>query len=730
MKKTITIFLFLIGVGAFAQKEVAKKVNELLTQHVTFKPYTVLSANAATPKSNSDKVVDNATYAKIKWQNVANLVANKNQYIEVGIPYNGTTIQVQLYQVTIFAEGFHVDTDKAQSIAYEKGVYYRGIIKGDLNSVVAFNFFNNELSGIISSESLTNLVIGKLQRTNNTEDYIIYSDAKMKVPNTFECHVKEDTNMAPVANRSSSQPQSTKFVTIYFEMDNDLYTQNASNTTTTTNWMTGVFNNIQTIYNNDGITVSLKSIYIWTTDDPYEGIGTSSSDYLNKFNEVRPVFDGDVGQLVGIDGGGLGGVAVGIHGLCSQDNYSYSDVNYAYSSVPTFSWTVEVITHELGHLLGSPHTHGCYWNGNNTAIDGCGPTYDAMYAEGSCATGPIPSGAVKGTIMSYCHLINGVGIGFNNGFGPQPAARILSSIDAGTCLSSDGINTCINSVASVTTSNVTNSGATINWTDLGGANTWEVAITPFTGGTQTWTTVNGTPTFTASGLSPNTYYIVRVRTECGFGLIAPNEQAILITGTDYCNGVQITDTGGVANEYTDSETYVRTIIPNLPNKKISLTFSAFDLETDYDYLYVYDGNSTSAPDLSSGGFTGNTTIPGPFLSSAADGSLTVKFYSDGGVTTSGYVANVACEAALGTNTFQPNIDFTYFPNPTNGLVSITSRTAISEVMVYNVEGQLLYQSKVNASATKVNMTAFANGTYFFKLKFNEKEANFKILKFN
>ena len=63
-------------------------------------------------------------------------------------------------------------------------------------------------------------------------------------------------------------------------------------------------------------------------------------------------------------------------------------------------------------------------------------------------------------------------------------------------------------------------------------------------------------------------------------------------------------------------------------KKISLTFTSFDLEQDYDYLYLYNGNSTSATDLSGGGFTG-TTIPGPFLSTAPDGSLTLKFYSDG-----------------------------------------------------------------------------------------------------
>jgi hypothetical protein len=41
---------------------------------------------------------------------------------------------------------------------------------------------------------------------------------------------------------------------------------------------------------------------------------------------------------------------------------------------------------------------------------------------------------------------------------------------------------------------------------------------------------------------------------------------------------------------------------------------------------------------------------------------------------------------------------------------------------------LLYQNKINGLNAKVDMTAFATGTYFFKLKFNDKEANFKILK--
>jgi hypothetical protein len=727
MKRIITIIIVLVSFGAFAQKEVAKKVNELRSQQVVFKPYSVLTASNNIADNQTRQAIDRATFAKIKMQTVADLVANKDEYIEVAIPYQGKTIETQLYRVNIFAEGFHVDTDKGRAISYDKGVYYRGIVKGDSNSVVSFNFFKNELNGVISSQQLNNLVIGKLDKKNNLSDYIIYSDADLKVNNSFECKTKDVVTTTPSENRNPGQTSSTRCVTMYFEIDNDLYNANGSDTTTTTNWLTSVFNNVQTLYNNDGITVSLKSLYIWTALDPYEGIGTSSSDYLYKFNEVRPVFDGDLGQLLGIDPGGLGGVAVGIQGICTQQNFSYSDVNFSYSTVPTFSWTIMVITHEMGHLLGSPHTHACSWNGNHTAIDGCGPTANSAYAEGSCAIGPIPSSTEKGTIMSYCHLINGVGINLANGFGPQPAALILAWVNAGPCLSTDCINTCINAISDITVTNTTTSSATVTWTELGGATTWQISITDMNSPT-TWVDTN-TNSYTFSGLSPNTYYIFRVRPHCGFGLTSGDSNAIIVTSANYCNGIQITDTGGVGIQYNNNETYVRTIIPNLPNKKIAVTFSAFDLELNYDYLYVYDGNSTSANDLSAGGFTG-TDIPGPFVSTATDGSLTIKFYSDGGVVADGYIADVACETLLATTSFEPNIDFTYFPNPTNGSVAIASKTTISEVLVYNLEGRLLYQNKINGLNAKVDMTAFATGTYFFKLKFNDKEANFKILKMN
>lgn len=723
MKRYLLIITLFSLTNLFAQNKVAEKVIELQNLKANFRPISVLSVTQNIVDNDINKVVDGATLATINFDRINEIVANQYGTIQLEIPYQNQNVEVLLYKVNPFVEGFHVDTDKAKNISYQKGVYYRGIIKGDINSVSSFNFFNGEFNGIISSSATGNIVVGKLDKANNQTEYIVYSDAKMKVLNDFDCHTKEIDNSARKNNTTIRNTTSDRCVAFYFEVDNDLFVQNGSDITTTSNWMTSVFNNVQTLYNNDGISVGLKSIYIWSDPDPYDGIGTTSGAYLNAFATNTPVFDGDVGQLVGIDPGGLGGVAITIDGLCSQYNYSYSDVNFNYITVPTYSWTVQVISHEFGHLLGSRHTHSCVWNGNNTAIDGCGQ--QAGYSEGSCAVGPIPSPTEKGTIMSYCHLISGVGISLNNGFGPQPAAAILNAVNTGSCLSYDCSSSCPNTVTNITASNVTTNSVVITWSDLGSASSWQVAVTPFSSSTFVWNSVN-TNTYTASGLSPNVYYIIRVRPFCPGIESAVREKIFATSATNFCANVAFTDTGGSSGNYTDMESWVRTMIPNNPGLKLRVTFLSFNLENNYDYLYIYNGPDEYYPPLTINGLTG-TTNPGVFNSTSLDGSLTFKFYSDEGVVAPGWNSTITCTGTLGeeSNNF---LDYSYYPNPTRGNVVITSKDSITEVTVYNVQGQLLFNQKMNALNTNVDMSQFANGTYFFKLKINDREANFKILK--
>ncbi len=706
----------LSAISFYGQQKVASKVEELVKAKTTFKKISPFTLSTNPDAQNIEKVVNNATYAKLNSAVALDVTTNKYNAIELSLPYNGTQVTVLLYRAEVAAKGFHVDTDKKQDVAYEAGAHYRGIIKGDSKSVASFNFFNNEVNGIISSQALNNLVVGKAVKDSNTSDYIIYSDVQLNILNESTCGVTDTQKLPEVhTEKGGMDTQSARCVTLYFEIDYNLYVLNGSNTTTTTNWMTSIFNNVQTLYDNDGITTALKSIYIWTENDPYEG--DSSGDYLSQFAQLRPFFDGDLGQLVSVDPGGLGGVAISIGGICSTNKVSYSDVDFNYQNVPLFSWTVQVITHELGHLMGSPHTHGCYWNGDNTAIDGCGT--QAGFIEGNCEQGPIPTPTIKGTIMSYCHLINGVGINFANGFGTQPAARILDHVESSLCLSTDCINTCINNVGNFVVASTLTS-ATISWTDADGG-PWEVGYAASTSAVSNWqeTTV---ASFTFNDLQPNTYYRFAIRPLCSEDIEVQSQLLIFATAADWCSGVTFTDSRG-DNNYPNNQHMIRTIAPENPNQDIIVTFNNFNTEADYDFLYVYDGPSINSPLI--GTYSG-TTVPGMLTSTAADGSLTFEFISDSGQTAPGWNANVYC-SVLGVkeNTFA-NLE--YYPNPAHNSVTISSPEGITNVSVYNVAGQLLLNKAVNTTTVDADIASFANGIYIFNVTNGTKEAHFRIVK--
>lgn len=718
MKKIYMIFALLSAVSLLAQQRVAEKVQKLAEEGKNFKVIAPFSAIASSHKKES--VVRNAAFAVIDTGALQDIVEAAPETFAIAVPYHDQNIQVQLYKVDIFAPGFHVDSDQQQNIATENGLHYRGIVTGDNNSLASFNFFKGEMNGVISSPGFGNLVVAK-QLHEDGESYIIYSDANLEITNTFACHTEEPAQTEQL-QRSPHDVASTRCVTMYFEIDHDLYLQNNSSLQQTATWMTSVYNNVQTLFNNDGITTSLKSMFIWTTPDPYNG--DSSGDYLGQFGSLRPVFDGDLGQLVGIDPGGLGGVAITVGGTCSDNNFSYSDVNFQYANVPLFSWTIQVITHELGHLMGSPHTHGCYWGpNNNTAIDGCGSSQG--YVEGNCAQGPIPSSFVRGTIMSYCHLVPGNGVNFANGFGPQPAQRIRNHVENSYCLSTDCINTCINTVNDFTV-NATTSSVIITWTTTNNSTgPWQFAMATLDGNFTNWQTTTSN-SFSVESLAPNTYYKFGIRPICGDDRIAEIRTLTFATNAvNLCSGVQFMDTGGLIANYPNSQYLLRTYTPDTGGTRIRAVFSTFNTEAGYDYFYAYNGPTATNDNLI--GVYNGTSSPGTLQSTAPDGSLTFKFVSDLYTTAAGWRAAISCISSL-SNDDAAFTNFSYYPNPSKGLVTVKAAEAFTSVAVYNVAGQLLKQQSVSDTEAIVDISSFADGVYFFRVVNDSRQANFRIVK--
>jgi hypothetical protein len=190
-----------------------------------------------------------------------------------------------------------------------------------------------------------------------------------------------------------------------------------------------------------------------------------------------------------------------------------------------------VITHEMGHLMGSRHTHACVWNGNNTAIDGCSGA-----TEGGCALPGIP--ASGGTIMSYCHQ-QSVGINFNLGFGPQPAAFILNIFNTATCYTGSNAST----PTGLTTSLITATTAKLNWNVSAGATQYIVEYKLASSVNYTQLGTFTTNTANLSGLASNSQYNWRVNADCSPMSAAVSFTTAALAGCGVPTGLAATNVG-------------------------------------------------------------------------------------------------------------------------------------------------------------------------------------------
>ncbi len=351
------------------------------------------------------------------------------------IPVNfKSSFELELVAVDIFSSDFAVIQRSDNSVAnVNTGLHYRGIIKGDPNSIAAISFFGDEVMGLISSNE-GNIVIGKLQNQLSDSKHIIYDDFNVITDLGLDCGTIDDG--IGYKAKDLEFTENTKSVgdciRLYIEVDKDIH-DNKGGVTAAANYAAGLLNEVITLYANENIAAVVSQIVVWNVTSPYSS--TSSSGMLSDFQANISSFNGNLGQLLSYQASG--GIAAGFAGICNSNvdnSLSFSSINSTYSTVPTYSWSVMVVTHEFGHLWGSRHTHACVWNGNNTAIDGC-----AGQTEGSCSLPGYPSQG--GTLMSYCHL-QSVGINFNEGFGPQPGNVIRNSVANASCTSPCGPATC------------------------------------------------------------------------------------------------------------------------------------------------------------------------------------------------------------------------------------------------------------------------------------------------
>jgi len=192
------------------------------------------------------------------------------------------------------------------------------------------------------------------------------------------------------------------------------------------------------------------------------------------------------------------------------------------------------------------------------------------------------------------------------------------------------------------------------------------------------------------------------------------------TQTQYCSGTSTTlnaqsgsfTDGSAANNYANN-TNCSWLIQPANAKSITLSFSNFNTELDYDGVVVYDGANNSAPILKQ--FSG-LSLPNSVTSSG--GSMYVEFVSDPAIRGQGWSANYTSTISTGIQATSIQASIFLYPNPTAGIFIVNSVLENTiELEICDLLGnQVLKSLKINKGTNQIDASGLSKGVYLIKLK--------------
>jgi hypothetical protein len=375
-------------------------------------------------------------------------VTSGNGHIEriANFPLGSKKVNLLVEEFDVLSKSSRVlvgSKDGEKEVSAPKHILLRGSIEGDPESRVYMAIFQNYCLGYIQPSDDARFLISPLTtpQEGKAASMIVYRESEIAPAlrsKPWNCGTEElpfnqerlDNIAKEIADFQSKpqqgpQVQQVNLMRIAVECDYSYYQAHGNNLDNSLSYAIAVLGTVCDVYLRDvHVGVTYQYLKVWTTNnDPYPG--ASPGELLGQLQQYWN--DNMIGQpraatLLFSNKGGGGLAYVGV--LCADNVDSY---NYAYCGLANnyvfpadgYIWDTDVTGHELGHNVGSPHTHNCSWN---PAVDSC------VGAEGSCYSTPKPR---LGTIMSYCHL---TAFGTEMKIHPRVATFMRSKAQKAGCL--------------------------------------------------------------------------------------------------------------------------------------------------------------------------------------------------------------------------------------------------------------------------------------------------------
>lgn len=153
---------------------------------------------------------------------------------------------------------------------------------------------------------------------------------------------------------------------------------------------------------------------------------------------------------------------------------------------------------------------------------------------------------------------------------------------------------------------------------------------------------------------------------------------------------------------------------------VQLNFSSFNLEADFDFLWIYDGDNVYAPKIG----RWNTQSPGTVLSSS--NVMCVEFHSDCATTSTGWEASwKALESGFSVSEETSNCGI--YPNPTSGMVTIhTDDLSFGYLAVYDLYGNQMMPMIQYHKRVTIDTSSWPSGVYL--VNFGKSAMMGKVMK--